>query len=157
MLNPIYLSAALGLLGIAITNGQNSSGALTYDFFRFVSGTQRGWELLAKGILKMTNVSSEIVEPYWEDVRRALQKLWDSTRVPEELTRSISRVQFTADQAAMHSAYSGYDPDLNAALAFIEECEAGPGRAGQNLQFNRSITIPRVPLRVAAPFIKKYA
>jgi hypothetical protein len=35
MLNPIYLSAALGLLGIAITNGQNSIWCLSVRFFPF--------------------------------------------------------------------------------------------------------------------------
>ena len=35
MLNPIYLSAALGLLGIAIINGQNSIWGLSVRFFPF--------------------------------------------------------------------------------------------------------------------------
>ncbi len=86
-------------------------------------GIVRGWMLLAKGFLKMTNVSGRILEPYAEEVRRGLGKLWDSTRVPEELSRSISRLQDTANKAALQSAWAGYDPDVNAALAFIEECE----------------------------------
>ena len=86
-------------------------------------GVVRGWELLAKAILKMTNVSSVVFEPYAEEVRRALKKLWDSTRVPEELTRSISDLQRTANQAALHSPFAGYDPDVNAALEFIREGE----------------------------------
>jgi site-specific recombinase XerD len=35
MLNPFYLSAALGLLGIAITNGQNCIWCLNVRFFPF--------------------------------------------------------------------------------------------------------------------------
>jgi hypothetical protein len=83
----------------------------------------KGWRLLAKGFLKMTNVSSDIFEPYCEEARRALKKLWDSTRVPEELSRSISNLQRTASQATLQSRWAGYDPDVNKALAFIQECE----------------------------------
>jgi hypothetical protein len=86
-------------------------------------GVVKAWELLARGILKMTNVSSVIFEPFAREVQRALEKLWDSTRVPEELTRSISPLQWDANRAALHSEFAGYDPDINAALAFIEECE----------------------------------
>ena len=86
-------------------------------------GVVKGWQLLAKGVKKMTNVSGEILDPLSEEMRRALKKLSDSTRMPDELNRSISDLQHTANQAAHHSPYAGYDPDVNAALAFIGECE----------------------------------
>ena len=71
----------------------------------------------------MTNASGENFEPLGEDVRRALQKLSGSTRVPDELCRSISDLQYAANQAANQSPYAGYDPDINAVLKFIEKCE----------------------------------
>jgi len=86
-------------------------------------GVVKGWQLLAKGIFKMTNVSSENFEPLGEDVRRALEKLRRGTRVPEKVTGSISGLQHKANQAANHSHYAGYDPDINGVLEFIEECE----------------------------------
>lgn len=86
-------------------------------------GVVKAWELLAKGILKMTKVSGEILEPFSPEVRRALNKMSHSTRVPDELMQSISRLQWDANRAALQSEFAGYDPDINAALAFIEECE----------------------------------
>ncbi len=86
-------------------------------------GVVRGWQLLAEGVFKMTNVSGKNFEPLGEDVRRALEKLRHSTRVPEEVTRSISGLQHKANQAANHSHWGEYDPDLNAVLQFIEDCE----------------------------------
>ena len=93
------------------------------DQMKLRRGVVKGWQLLAKGAFKMTNVSGENFEPLGEDVRLALEKLLHSTRVQGELTRLISDLQSNANQAANHSPYAGYDPDLNAALAFIAECE----------------------------------
>jgi len=86
-------------------------------------GVVRGWQLLANGVLKMTNVLGENASPIGEVVTRALKKLWGSTRVPEELCRSIEGLQKIAYQAAVMSHWAGYDPDLSGVLEFIQECE----------------------------------
>ena len=89
----------------------------------FASGGVRGWNLLMSGLFKMSNMAGESFEPLGESVRTAFGKLRNSTRIPPELLRSIQDVQHIANQAANHSPYGEYDPDLNRVLEFIQECE----------------------------------
>jgi hypothetical protein len=86
-------------------------------------GVVKGWELLASGIMKMTSVSGENLNPLSPEVSRALKKLSDSTRVPDETNAVIQLLQGRAYSASTLSRYAGYDPDTNAALEYIAQCE----------------------------------
>jgi HNH endonuclease len=86
-------------------------------------GVVKGWELLTAGIMRMTSVSGENLDPLSPEVSRALKKLRDSTRVPDELTSAIEPLKNKAYSAGTMSRYAGYDPDVEAALGYIAECE----------------------------------
>ena len=51
------------------------------------------WEVLAKTVLQVANVSGENVQPLSTEVRKSLTKLETSVQYPEQLIRSIENLQ----------------------------------------------------------------
>jgi hypothetical protein len=94
---------------------------------------RQSWELLAKTVFRIANVPTENLNPYSEEMSRALKRLEGDTKYSEELILSIKRLHEIARKVFFQSQWA-YDPSPNDVQEFVLYSAAARADLGEEVK-----------------------
>ena len=94
---------------------------------------RRSWELLAETVFRTANIETENLNPYSDEMSRALKRLEGDTRFSEGLIHSIKRLHEIARKVFYQSQWA-YDPSPDDAQEFVVYSAAARSDLGEEVK-----------------------